>query len=199
MLLLTPACVLPSHLLRQLLFSSHTSLLVLNWWEHRGTSVNDTLRVNETDLFPGFSRQLCSPDLVRQSAPVLSGISGGSVCHQNGTQPDKVILYAQHRWSTWISLPTWVGDGLSNFACRQPFLLTFQQWVIAETSINRHSKVILASQVGAYGQRAWNVWETRAASKQLARSSNHAAMMFWVVFFFFFRLSPLRGPINWCW
>lgn len=66
MLLHTPACILPSHLLRRLLFSSHTSLLVPSWWERGGTTVDDSLRIKGTDFFPrGFLRHA---DLVRRSA-----------------------------------------------------------------------------------------------------------------------------------
>lgn len=88
-----------------------------------------------------------------------------------------VTLYEQN---PWISLQTWVGDGLSDFAPRRPFLLMFQQWVTA-AHINRY---ILTSQVGTYGQRASDVWENRADtgsgttwSRRQARSSDHVVTM----------------------
>lgn len=96
MLLHTPACVLPSHLLQWLLFSSHTSLLVPNWWERHGTSVDDSLRINQTDLFlrfftprrPGPTQRSCTP-----------GISG-ELRLPSELDPDgqsAVTLYAQHQ------------------------------------------------------------------------------------------------------
>lgn len=58
----------PWHLPRWLLFSSHTSLLVQNWWGHGGTSRNERRRVSETDLFPAFALRPCQ---LTQSEPLI--------------------------------------------------------------------------------------------------------------------------------
>lgn len=183
MLLHTPICILLLHLLRQLLSYSHTSSPVLNrtprdisWRQppcQRDWSIPGVFWV-APPCWPGPTQRSCT-------AWHLWGLHLPSEWDPAGQST--VTLYAQHWLSAWILLQTWAGDGLSNFARWRLFLLMFQQWVMA-AHINRHSRVILTSQVGANGQRDSDVWETRAATGsgaarngRLARSSNQADIL----------------------
>lgn len=86
-------CISPWHLLRSLLFSSHTSLLVRNWWGHRGMSLDERRHVSETDLFPAFALRSCQlthcspahpPQLPSHADP---NISESSAYPQNRSRP----------------------------------------------------------------------------------------------------------------
>lgn len=103
-----------------------------------------------------------------------------------------VTLYAQQWLSDWISLQRWVGGWTERFCT--PAAISADVLVMGYSAhINKHSAVILASQVGAYGQWATDVGENRAAtgsgktcSGWLARSSDHATIIFQVFFGLFF-------------
>ena len=138
-------CISPWHLLWSLLFSSHTSLLVRNWWAHRGMSLDERHHVTETDLFPAF---LLRPCQLTQYSLLHTGTQTLTSCRallplRIGPAPPRCSNFicktfprviSQIGPSDWISPEMRVDDAMIGWACRQHkafFLLTSWPWVIA--------------------------------------------------------------------
>lgn len=113
-------CISPWHLLWSLLFSSHTSLLVHNWWGHCGMSLDERRRVSETDLFPAFALRSCQ---LTQSNPLLTPAPHthrlsdlGELCLPSEWVPTHHGAVTSHSYPTEFCL--WADDAGDIAHCR---------------------------------------------------------------------------------
>lgn len=195
MLLLTPACVLPSHLLRRLLFSSHTSLLVLNWWERSRTSVDNSLHVKKTYLFLRFLQQLHHTTLVRRATSVRLASPVASFALRMGSSRPKrrnfihttsvmrmnFVADMSWGWTEWFCMPTAISADVSaeiSYGGTHKQAQWIFHWITG--------RCIWTEVFGCLREKSsYRLWENmeRMASKELRSRSNDDLPR---VFFFLF-------------